>query len=160
MNKRQRWEFQQRWREVYAARLHAKTGKWILGDFDWHLFTSNDVSYVDGLDAREEFRRIGVSSYCLFSDLLEYGTYQCKEQKLPTIEQLYGQAGQTGGMSEVYVIEWNLRWVFIMTHEEDWGFGPYFSRANWQTEFPPGKIPTAQLEKLHRIHHRRHGKRK
>ena len=35
------WGLMQRWRETFAAKVKEETGKWNIGNVDWHVFSYN-----------------------------------------------------------------------------------------------------------------------
>jgi hypothetical protein len=39
LTRKRLWAWQQMWRSVYSIRFHENKGKWILGDYDWHVFS-------------------------------------------------------------------------------------------------------------------------
>lgn len=40
--RKQVWQWQQKWRERFAAELFLDTGKWILRGLDWHVLAGYD----------------------------------------------------------------------------------------------------------------------
>ena len=48
---RETWALQQRWREAFAAGVHASTGTWRNGPFEWHAFTFGFSPAVAGARA-------------------------------------------------------------------------------------------------------------
>ena len=52
------WKSQQRWREAYAGNLHAQTGKWVLHELDWHVFSYGKCVHKKGDLAWSAFRRV------------------------------------------------------------------------------------------------------
>lgn len=154
----ERDQFLQSWREIYSRKLFEKTGEWICRGFDWHVFSMELSTFVEKQDAIEMYSAIGRGTYILLSDIKSYGAYEITDQHLPTVEQLYGQSAEKGGMSEVYLIEKTLAWTFIITHEEDMGCGPYFSRSRWQKLLPPGRIDPRVVFGHGKQDYRRHRK--
>lgn len=61
------WCWQQRWRTVFAKELHAATGKWVLHDYDWHVFRYEHHRSKAGDAAWNEYRRLASCSYVVLS---------------------------------------------------------------------------------------------
>lgn len=55
---RHRWDLLQAWRQVYAARLHAATGKWRCRDYDWHVFSEGYAPACAGRKALDAYERL------------------------------------------------------------------------------------------------------
>lgn len=121
---RDRWALAQRWREVYAARLHAATGKWQWGGFDWHVFSWEHAPAYSGRKAVACYREQAASPFLVLpheargSEALP--AFRLSEARLPLFEGLW---------LDVMVWPEDLSWTTAFTHEED--CGPYFSRREW-----------------------------
>lgn len=130
LEKVQRRQWMRRWREVYARALHAATGSWKLGQFDWHVFSYPYARALNGDEA-----------------VLAYEEEQPKVLLIcPEYEELFPAARlvvakrkpnfrQEGG--DVYVFPDDLSWTVAFTHEEPARLGPYFSRREWIEDRPP-----------------------
>src|SRR5438477_10322385 len=45
---RERWALIRAWRQVYAAGLHAATGRWKYGQYEWHVFSYGHAHALHG----------------------------------------------------------------------------------------------------------------
>ena len=121
-----RAELMQRWREVYSAGLHAATGRWRRGEFDWHVFSFGDARSLNGEAAREAYRAESPRGIIVAPEDYRLPAFRLETERLPEF------AG-----TDVYVFPESLRWTMAFTHEESSGLGPYFSRAEWIVDQPP-----------------------
>ncbi|NVB81623.1 MAG: DUF4275 family protein [Kofleriaceae bacterium] len=110
------WSWQKRWREVFARGLHAATGKWVLHEFDWHVFSYEHHPYVTGDRAWNAYRAIEPCSFIVISAYAhETFGFQC-EGKPP--ERLKRDI-------DILVAPTTLDWTMAFTHEGH--CGPYFA---------------------------------
>lgn len=122
-NERRQW--MRRWRDVYARGVHAATGSWTLGEFDWHAFSYRHARALNGQEAvlaYEEERPKRLLICPEFEELSAVRLLVAKRK--PSFRQEYG---------DVYVFPEDLSWTMAFTHEESLGLGPYFSRREWGT---------------------------
>jgi len=118
----ERWALLQEWRQVYAASLHASTGRWKRGQFEWHVFSFGDTRALNGEKA--------VAAYAAEQPM---ELIVCPESEQWTAMRLHG--GSLPSFREecydVYVWPLDLAWTMAFTHEESIWLGPYFSRREW-----------------------------
>ena len=120
---RVRHELMQEWRQVYAAALHAATGKWAQPDYEWHVFSFGYARALDGEKAAaayESLERPPAFIVCPEEDD-DGPAFRVTGGKLPNL--------RATGM-DVYRWPEDLAWTMAYTHEDGY-FGPYFSRRVW-----------------------------
>jgi hypothetical protein len=129
LDRKKRWHWMQRWREVYASALHAATGSWKLGKFDWHVFSHPYARALNGQKAMlaYEEERPKVLLICPEYEVLPAVRLLVAKRK-PSFRQESG---------DVYVFPEDLSWTVAFTHEESLELGPYFSRREWIADGPP-----------------------
>ena len=123
-----------RWRETFAARVHAATGEWIHAKLDWHAFSFDFVRCL----ARDP----GVEAYRAAFDALRQGPYARSFLVLPEStgprDEMDGVAWWCKAttpplMSDLgadwYLVPATFAWTMAFTHEDASGFGPYFTTA-------------------------------
>lgn len=112
-------QLQQRWRAVFAARLHAQTGSWTLHRFDWHVFSYGYYTALEGHLAADAYRKVGTCDHVLLSSYLdEWFGFECTG----------APCDLTGLYRDVTVAARDLTWTMCFTHEPD--CGPYFARCD------------------------------
>jgi Domain of unknown function (DUF4275) len=125
-----RWAVIQAWREVYAAGLHAATGRWKRGQFEWHVFSFGHTRALNGERSALAYtaERPGVLIVC--PESVNVPAVRLVNGALPDFRLL---------CDDVYVWPEDLTWTMAFTHEESWGFGPYYCRREWVVPSRPGK---------------------
>ncbi|CRK84738.1 DUF4275 family protein [Neobacillus massiliamazoniensis] len=111
-----------RWGESFVKDIPKNQKRHIFyGRFMWHLFSSNVLSCKKKQSARKAFNRIMKDECCIFYQeftnalLLENASGLTSEDIINEYE---------GYMCDVYVVDKDFTWTYIVTHEED--YGPYF----------------------------------
>ena len=109
--------WQQRWRDVYAAELHAATGARVHLGFDWHVFSYGYIACAQGDDARAAFRRLEPGSFIVLSacDADCFG-FACTGKPPERLD----------ANIDVTISADSLDWTMAFTHEAP-VFGPYFA---------------------------------
>ena len=125
LSTRERWEALQRWREVYAANLHATTGSWKRGDYEWHVFSFEFAEALNGHRAVEEYLAQQPHEFLVVPEDESCEAIQIAGGKLPDLRRV---------RDDIYVWPTDLEWTMAFTHEESIGLGPYFSRRKWLGE--------------------------
>lgn len=125
LGRRDRWDALQRWRERYAAKLHASRGRWKIGPYEWHVFSFGHAPALDRRHAIENYKAQDVGSFIV-----------CPErEEFPAARVIGGTLPDYCLKSEdIYVWPIDLGWTMAFTHEESIGLGPYFSRCEWVQE--------------------------
>ena len=109
------WQWQQRWREVYAKELHAETGTWVHNEFDWHVFSFGKHRAKSGDAAWAEYRRLGACSFLVLSaSTRDTFGFSCNGKPPERLK-----AG-----IDVLVAPPSMEWTMSFNHED---YGPYFA---------------------------------
>jgi hypothetical protein len=109
----------QDWRESYAVGLHAATGRWKHGKYEWHLFSFGYALALNGAQAAQTYSEQRAESVIICPE----------ENRLPAARLIGGELPDFFWKYEdVYVWPGDLSWFMAFTHEAGSGLGPYFSR--------------------------------
>lgn len=109
------WSWQQRWREVYAAPLHAATGAWVYNGYDWHVFSFDKYPHVHGDDAWSAFRRVEPGPFLvLAADSSDTFGFSCDGVPSERLDR----------GSDIVIAPPSMAWTMAFNHER---FGPYFA---------------------------------
>jgi hypothetical protein len=115
--KKQVWAWQQKWRSVFCRVLHDATGKWIRGEYDWHVFSFGYCACDTGDHA---WRRFDLLEPCVFVVLsawsqLNFG-FQC-----------YGKPPASLDVgADIIVAADTFAWTMLLTRSP-LEHGPYFA---------------------------------
>jgi hypothetical protein len=114
---REVWEWQRRWRAVFAKELHNSTGKWVFNDFDWHVFSFAHHEAKAGDAAWAEYRALAPCNFVVLSgeSRVTFG-FTCVGKPPDRLKP---------GL-DVLVAATSLGWTMAFTHEESL-CGPYFA---------------------------------
>ncbi|MBI1187183.1 MAG: DUF4275 family protein [Alphaproteobacteria bacterium] len=119
-----RWQALQAWRHVYAARLHAGTGKWTWRGFDWHVFSYRYAPALHGERAAIAYAALDAPPaffVCPQNDDARSPAFRIEGGTLPDLRPIRW---------DILVWSEDFDWTMAFTHED--GFcGPYFSRREW-----------------------------
>lgn len=110
------WTWQQQWREVFARELHAATGKWVLRQYDWHVFSFGHHRHVAGNRARDTYRAIAPCSFLVLGADGRY-TFGFRCDGKPPEWSVSG--------IDIVVAPPSMEWTMAFTHEGQ--CGPYFA---------------------------------
>ncbi len=113
-----RWGAMQRWREVYAAPLHAATGRWTYRGYDWNVFSAGYARALDGRHAVEEYELQKAETFLICPKPEALPAYRVAGGTLPDFRELY---------EDITVWPDDLSWTMAFSHEELL----FFSRAEW-----------------------------
>ena len=129
LERKERLQWMQRWREVYARPVHEATGSWRIEQYDWHAFSYSYTRALNGEKAvlAYEDERPKVLLVCPEEEQLPAVRIRIAKRK-PSFRQEFG---------DVYVFPEDLSWTMAFTHEESMELGPYFSRREWVEDRPP-----------------------
>jgi hypothetical protein len=109
------WEWQQRWREVYARELHAETGTWTYHGLDWHVFSFDKHPSKQGDRAWSEYRRLSACSFLvLSSDIQHTFGFSCTGKPPERLDR---------GI-DIVIAPHSMEWTMAFNHEH---YGPYFA---------------------------------
>lgn len=117
------WQYQQRWRECYCAALHARTGKWRLGQFEWSTFDLGFARALRDTKALDAYRACSTAEFVIVSEGATVGGLRCRAAALPDLSPL---------PHEYHVFPPNLEWTMAFTHE-----GLFYSKQEWLTNSAP-----------------------
>jgi hypothetical protein len=109
------WDWQRKWRHAYAGEIHAQTGKWMLGDYDWHVFSFGKCVHKQGDRAWSAFRRVEPGPFLVFSAQLRHTFGFCCDGMAPELLDC--------GI-DIIVAPPSMEWTMAFNHER---YGPYFA---------------------------------
>lgn len=125
---RDKWQFQQRWREHFATGVKEATGKWVLNGIDWHAFSSSYTPCLKGSRAEIAYRQLEVEAFVLLSSNEHLPGYICTARELPDLNDLYAFTEQNPQVLDLYLFAPDLRWTMVLTHEQE--HGPFLAQSN------------------------------
>ena len=91
------------------------------GNYIWHLFSWKLLSpdkYLEGEEAKKAY------DLCDKSNAIVYA--ETPKEEFFKITDIYKTSKDIEEQGEVYVFSEDMSWVYINTHEESIGLGPYF----------------------------------
>ena len=103
--------------EQFFPRVKAATGKWVHGRYRWHAYSFEFEEALSGEAALDAYHNQEVSpfyAYFEFEDVL----LACQAESYPDLRPLE---------NDIYIFPQSLGWLFITTHENSVGLGPYFA---------------------------------
>jgi hypothetical protein len=128
LDRKERWQAMQCWREVFAASLHTNTGKWKLGQFEWTVFSAHHTRALSGGRAMEAYRSEQADSFMVVPEDEILPAYECTGSTLPDFN---------ASVVDVYVWANDLSWTMAFTHEAtSMEIGPFFARRDWADQRP------------------------
>jgi hypothetical protein len=114
-----------RWREVFASHLTLEEQKSIyLNHFLWNLCAWKKAEYLEKEKAVEAFENQLKQKCTIFYQFTDEA-YLVKNAKTLTVKDLPYLDGSMY-YSDIYIMDWDNKWTFVITHETDLGIGPYF----------------------------------
>jgi hypothetical protein len=122
LSSRDRTRHLRAWREVYAATLYQKTGQWKHQEFDWHVFSFEFATALNGDQAFSAYELITPGWVFVVPEDSRLEAAFMFALRLPDFRPL---------RADVTVWPASLEWTMAFTHEESLGLGPYFSRREW-----------------------------
>lgn len=113
----------EKWRESFANHLSFEEQKMIgMDHFLWHLCSYEKVKCLRKEEAITAFLNQSKSKFTIFYQFINEA-YLFENANAITIKDLpYHQIHMYYG--DIYVMDWECNWTFMMTHETD--CGPYF----------------------------------
>jgi hypothetical protein len=118
-----------KWRESFANRISKDELKAI--DFDsflWHLCSWEKVECLEKEEAIEAFQR-QIKKKCTIFYQFTDEAFLVENARSLTLKDLPYQERHLY-YSDLYVLDWENQWTFMITHESDFGIGPYFIQNN------------------------------
>ena len=111
-------QFRNDWRYKFNAQDLGK------GELEWYVFSCKRYPlYWESREADQKYKEIYVKEFVI--DDGENG-YQCFSQHLPNLDKLKSATKDFGILYDLFISHKNLKWTFVITHEED--VGPYFAK--------------------------------
>ena len=116
--------FKNKFVEEYAKEVSKhKLNKYVLstGNYIWHLFSWELIDsnlYLSGENAKKAYDKCDKSNAIVFTELPEHVFLKITNE--------YATSKDIEGCGEIYVFAEDMSWVYINTHEESIGLGPYF----------------------------------
>ena len=124
--KNKRNELRKQWEETFAKHLSkSQKRKIYLHQHLWHIFSYNKISCSEEQKARDAFNKVKKDGcYIFYYDnqnvlLLENAKSLKAEDIINDIDDY---------LEDVYVVDTDLTWTYVFTHEEY--CGPYFYQLN------------------------------
>ena len=122
LDDRQRYQFEQRWREAFARRVKQKTGSWAHGTFDWHAFSHGFTRSLKGARALDAYSRTIAPEFVVTPHYPEEIAFRCQGGQLPSY---------SGFGVDRYAFDLECTWTMVFTHEAE--CGPYYCESRWLT---------------------------
>ncbi|MBG9822489.1 DUF4275 family protein [Bacillus safensis] len=120
-----------RWRERFAHHLSIKEQKEAaIDDFLWHLCSSGMVTCLEKDEAIDAFLKQPKYKCTVFYQFVNEA-YLFENASSLSINDLPYQSNDMD-YNDMYVMDWNEKWTFVMTHETD--YGPYFIQIDKTSE--------------------------
>lgn len=112
-----------KWRKCFASHLSDEEQKSIgIDGFLWHLCSWEKVNCLEKEEAIAAFHQ-QLKLKCTIFYQFNHDAYLLENAKTLKLEELpYDQ--DHFDYSDMYIMDWNCKWTFIMTHESE--LGPYF----------------------------------
>jgi hypothetical protein len=109
------------WEEKFAGTLDKYQKKKIyLYQHLWHIFSYQKIEHLNGQVAINAFNNIKKNECFVF--------YQDDEDALKLYNSKAIKAEDFNNENDVYVVDVNMTWTYVHTHEED--CGPYFCKIS------------------------------
>ncbi|MGG3130254.1 DUF4275 family protein [Bacillus pumilus] len=116
-----------RWRERFASHLSIKEQNEIsIDDFLWHLCSFGMVTCLEKAEAIDAFFQQSKDKFTVFYQFVDEA-YLFENASSLLINDLPYESNNMD-YNDMYVMDWNKKWTFVMTHETD--YGPYFIRID------------------------------
>ena len=116
--------YRKKWKEVFAKDLSQKEQDEIyLEYFLWHLFSYEKKEHLSIDNARNAFDNLKKGEIYIFyqhlDNLLIFEDGNTIKSKIFKNLSSYINA-------DIYIVDKDFSWTYLLTHEEEYGFGPYF----------------------------------
>lgn len=118
----------QQWREHFASHLsRAEQEEIFLDSFLWHLCSWRKVDCLEKDEAIQAFENQRKRKCTIFYQFIDEA-YLVENADLLTIEDL-PYVEDHAYYSDIYIMDWDYCWTFMITHETRAGAGPYYIRT-------------------------------
>jgi hypothetical protein len=109
------------WEEKFTGNLSkSQKRKIYLEQYLWHIFSYQQVEHLSGQEAIEAFNTIKKNECFVF--------YQADDEALKLINSKDIKAEDFENENDIYVVDKNMTWTYVHTHESD--CGPYFYKID------------------------------
>lgn len=116
------------WRESFANHISKEEQKSIdMDSFLWHLCSWEKVKCLEKDKAIEAFENQFKNKYTIFYQFTDEALLVEKGDSLKVIDLPYHDKHLY--YSDIYIMDWDRKWTFMMTHETEFGIGPYFIKG-------------------------------
>ena len=121
-------KFKKRFIQEYASEVSKyMLRKHVLnrGNYIWHLFSFELIDsnlYLSGEKAKEAYNQRDKSNAIVFLEIPTNTFIKFTDE--------YSNSNNIDGCGEIYVFAEDMSWIYINTHEESIGIGPYFIKNN------------------------------
>ena len=116
--KRDLWSLQSQWRQAFAPTQRTWGGD--LGTLDWHIFSYDYATHVEGQAALDAYDALTDQEMFAAVSLDKGPAFRCRFASHPTSAQV-----RPAWSGDLYLVGISMRWTFTITHEEF--CGPYFA---------------------------------
>jgi hypothetical protein len=125
LSRKEEWLIQQKWREVFAINVKAKTGKWNYRGNDWHAFSYNFTQCLKGAKAVEAFNKRRFASFYFFTSNDAVPAFKCVCIELLTTGHFIDLLTDIPKLDDLYLFSINYEWTMVIVHEPN--IGPFFA---------------------------------
>jgi hypothetical protein len=127
----------QEWRQVYAAALRARTGKWALDSYDLAAFGPGLAPHIAGARAENAFAQLDCGTFFVWTGNDDSLVLKCQRLTPHDLSRFadvykYGSVTRSGNDVDVYLCGEALEWTMVYAHVQEIHVGPVFSRKDWQ----------------------------
>lgn len=119
LSKTKKLILQRAWRKIFAMSTFEKTGKWRYRGHDWHSFSYEFHTHIDGGKAIKAYSRTKAFVFYIVPEDEPLHAYECRGRKLPDLSSLN---------QDIYVFPPDLAWTMVFTHEQP-EMGPYYAES-------------------------------
>ena len=117
------------WIENFAGHLTLEEQKEIyLDSFLWHLCSYEKVDCLEKEEAVKAFERLKKNQCTIFYQFTNEAFLVQNAKNLKVNDLPYDRLDFES--IDIYVMDWENNWAFIITHETGIGLGPYFIRKS------------------------------
>jgi Domain of unknown function (DUF4275) len=115
----------QKWRESFASHLSKEEQKTIdMDSFLWHLCRWGKVICLEKEKAIKAFEN-QIKNKCTIFYQFTDEAYLVQNAKTLTVKDLTYKENHMD-FSDIYIMDWDNKWTFMITHETELELGPYF----------------------------------
>jgi hypothetical protein len=124
----ERRTLQYAWRRHFAVGVYNATGRWIHCGTDWHAFSYGFTPCLRESVASARFARLRPSQFVALSSNPAVLSARCQGEASLEVVSFERFLDRHRIAFDVYLFAPDYEWTFVLTHERQNGFGPYFAR--------------------------------